>query len=159
NARHRQLAWAWGKPALDGDARLEATLPADGEYTLAVHDVEYAPPGPSFFRLKLGEWSGVDQVFPPVIGVGKQTVELLGPAAPVKVEVNAPPGAGTLPLAWPKDGTWTGPRPLVTVSSLREIVGQPVSGKAQELPAGAVGVSARLLTPFAEDRYRVPVTP
>ena len=32
-------------------------------------------------------------------------------------------------------------------------------GKAQDLPAGPVGVSGRMLTPFGEDRYRVPVTP
>src|SRR5439155_5164937 len=133
---------AWGKPALDGDARLEATLPEDGEYTVAIHDAEYAPPAPSFFRLKLGEWTCVDQVFPPVVGAGKQTVELLGPSAPVKVEITAPAGPAILPLTWPKEGTWTGPRPLVTVSTLREVVGQPVAGKAQELPAGAVGVSA-----------------
>jgi hypothetical protein len=159
NSKRLQIAWTWGKPALDGDARLEATLPADGEYTVAVHDSEYAPPGVSFFRLKVGQWSFVDQVFPPVIGKGKQTVELLGPAAPVRVDVDAAQAPATLPLAWPKEGTWSGPRPLVTVSAHREIMGQPSADKAQELPAGNVGVCARLLTPFGEDRYRVPVTP
>ena len=44
-----QLAWSWGRPALFGDARLEAILPEDGIYTVAVHDIEYAAPGPSFF--------------------------------------------------------------------------------------------------------------
>ena len=33
------------------------------------------------------------------------------------------------------------------------------AAKPQELPAGPVGVSGRLLSPFAEDRYRVAVTP
>ena len=36
---------------------------------------------------------------------------------------------------------------------------KPPAGKTQELPAGPVGVCGRLLTPFGEDRYRVPVTP
>jgi len=158
-AKRLQLAWTWGKPALDGDARLEATLPADGEYIVAVHDTEYQPQGPSFFRLKIGQWSFVDGVFPPVVGKGKQTVELLGPTPPARVDVDAPLAPTILPLPWPKDGNWSGPRPIVAVSTHREIVGQPVSGKAHDLPAGPVGVSGRLLTPFGEDRYRVPVTP
>src|SRR5262249_51384714 len=151
-----QLGWTWGKAALDGDARLEATLPADGEYTVAVHDSEYAPPGVSYFRLKLGQWSFVDGVFPPVVGKGKQTVELLGPTAAVRTDISAPGVPTALPVPWPKEGTWSGPQPMVTVSTRREIVGQPVAGKAQELPSGTVGVSARLFAPFGEDRYRVP---
>jgi hypothetical protein len=39
------------------------------------------------------------------------------------------------------------------------LIGQPAPGQAQNLPAGAVGVSGRLPTAFAEDRYRIPVTP
>ena len=66
-------------PALHGDSRLEATLPEDGAYTVSVHDVEYAAPAPSFFRLKIGDWSYVDQVFPPVIAKNQATtVNLLG---------------------------------------------------------------------------------
>jgi hypothetical protein len=159
NAKRLQIAWTWGKPALDGDARLEATLPADGSYTIAIHDIEYASAGASYFRLKVGQWSFVDQVFPPVVGKGKQSVELLGPSSPVRVDVDAGQVPVTLPLPWPKDGTWSGPRPTVTVSTHPEIVGQPAPGKAQDVPAGRVGVSGRLLTPFGEDRYRVPVTP
>jgi hypothetical protein len=159
NSKRLQLAWTWGKPALDGDARLEATLPADGEYTIAVHDAEYAAPGASFFRLKAGQWSFVDGVFPPVIGKGKQAVELIGPASPVRIDADASQAPAILPLPWPKDGSWSGPRPRVMVSDHREVDGQPTAGKPQDLPAGSVGVSGRLLTPFGEDRYRVPVTP
>ncbi len=36
-------------------------------------------------------------------------------------------------------------------------MGQTAPEKVQELPAGPVGVSGRLLTPFGEDRYRIPV--
>ena len=48
NAKRLQIAWAWPTPALSGDTRLEATLPEDGTYTLAIHDLEYAAPAPSF---------------------------------------------------------------------------------------------------------------
>ena len=63
-----------------------------------------------------------------------------------------------LPLTWPREGAWSGPRPFVRVSHHAEIVSSS-DGKVQDLPAGPVGVSGRLLKPFAEDRYRVPVEP
>src|SRR5205823_12807435 len=40
-----------------------------------------------------------------------------------------------------------------------EVLQQPGSRPFQDLPAGPVAVSGRLLAPFEEDRYRVPVTP
>ncbi len=159
-ARRLQLAWAWPNAALGGDARLEATLPEDGTYTMGVHDVEYAPPGPGFFRLRVGQWSFVDQVFPPAVEKGKaQAVELLGPVAAARVNLAASRGLGALPMAFPKDGLFSGPRPFVLISPHAELVKDAAAGKVQDLPAGAVGVSGRLLTAHAEDRYRVPVLP
>ncbi len=159
NRRRLQLAWSWTTPALAGDTRLEATLPEDGPYTIAIHDVEYAAAAPGFFRLRVGQWSFVDQVFPPVIGTGRHSVELLGPPSPIRVDVHALPGTTVLPLAWPREGTWSGSRPFVRVSSRPEIAVQTTAETVHELPAGPVGVSGRLLKPFAEDRYRVPVKP
>src|SRR5262249_59890206 len=37
-----QVAWTWSTPALLGDARLEAALPVEGTYTVAVHDAHDA---------------------------------------------------------------------------------------------------------------------
>jgi hypothetical protein len=159
NRKRLQLGWSWGMKALHGDTRLEATLPEDGPYTITIHDVEYAPPGPAFFRLKVGQWSFVDRVFPSAVAAGKQTVELLGMAAPVLMEVSAPQSATAFPLPWPKEGTWSGPRPFVLISPHPEIAEQPTSVKGQDLPAGPVGVSGKLLTAFEEDRYRIPVQP
>jgi hypothetical protein len=159
NRKRLQLGWAWGTRALHGDTRLEATLPEDGPYTIAVHDVEYAPPGPAFFRLKIGQWSFADRVFPPAVAAGKQTVELLGMSSPTALEVAAPPGTGAFPVAWPKEGTWSGPRPFVLMSPHPEVVEQAASAKGQDLPAGPVGVSGKLLKAFEEDRYRIPVQP
>ncbi|HYT95575.1 MAG TPA: hypothetical protein VEL76_43045, partial [Gemmataceae bacterium] len=160
NSKRLQIAWAWATPALLGDARLEATLPTDGTYTVTVHDTEYAAAAPGFFRLKVGQWSFVEQVFPPVIAKGKpQTVELLGPTATARLDLPATPSVGVLPLAWPGEGLWSGPRPFVMVSSRTEVVEQSAPGKLQELPPGPVGVSGRLLVPYEEDRYRLRVTP
>jgi hypothetical protein len=51
---------------------------------------------------------------------------------------------------------WSGPRPFVTLSSHAEILAAG-GGKVQEVPAGPVGVSGRLLHPHDEDRFRVAV--
>ena len=64
-----------------------------------------------------------------------------------------------MPLAWPKSGTWSGPRPFVEVSSRQEFVEPSAHGKPLELPAGRVGVSGKLSTPGEEDSYRVAVEP
>lgn len=156
-----QLAWAWpSSTLLFGDARLEATLPEDGVYTVTLHDAEYAASAPSFFRLKIGQWSSVEQVFPPVVAKGQSpTLELLGRGESQRISIAPPKILGPLPLAWPKDGIWSGPRPFVMVSSQPEFVKQTVSEKLQDLPAVPLGVSGRLLTPYEEDRYRVAVAP
>jgi len=159
NARKRQLAWSWTTPALAGDTRLEATLPEDGEYFITLHDAEYAAPAPGYFRLRVGEWAGVDQVFPPVVGQGQsQAVELLGTAGPMKVELPAT-GPGVLPLIWPKNGAWSGARPSVLVSTRAESLEMPAGDAPQSLPGGPVGVCGRLSVPLEEDRYRLAVTP
>jgi hypothetical protein len=160
-----QLAWAWGTPSLSGDARLEATLPETGTYTITVHDAEYAGPGSGYFRLKVGAFGYVDQVYPPAVGKDTKSIELFGLTTS---RVDLPPSTGNaILLPWPKEPSsttgvrslWTGPRPWVEVSSRLEFVESSVPGKPLELPAGAVAVSGKLATPNEEDRYRVAVTP
>lgn len=155
-----QLAWAWGAPNLHGDARLEATLPTDGIYAATLHDAEYAAAGGSFFRLKIGSWSFADQVYPLALMRGKgQKVELVGMENPVPLDVPASPASRVLPLSLPKGGVWSGQRPFVRLSPHPELVEQSGAKKAQDVPAGPLGISGKLLTPFEEDRYRLPVTP
>ena len=153
-----QVAWAWGIPNLHGDARLETTLPEAGTYTIAVHDAEYAGPAPGHFRLKVGAFGYVDQLFPPVAGKETKSIELLGSTSG-RVDLPASKG-NTILLPWPKEiGTPTGPRLWVELSSRQEFVEPSVPGKPLELPAGPVAVSGKLAMPNEEDRYRVAVTP
>lgn len=160
NPKGRQLGWSWPMPALQGDSRLEVTLPEDGQYTLALHDAEYGPPGPGFFRLKLGEWSFVDQVFPPVVPKGlAQGMDLLGMLSPARSEFPAAVRPGIMPLPWPADGLWSGPRAQVRISSHAELLEQVPANGLQVLPPGMIGVSGRLLAPSEEDRYQLTVSP
>lgn len=158
--RRLEVAWGWPRSVFLGDTRLEATLPEDGLYTLAVHDLEYAAPAPSFFRLRVGQWSFSDYVFPPAVAKGRpQTVQLLGTTPAPHVDLPAFSRCGPIPVPTLKDHLFSGPRPFVLVSPHAEVVKQVAAGKIQELPGGTVGVSGRLLAPYDEDRYRVPVTP
>ena len=158
NAKNLQLRWAWGTPARGGDARLEARLPADGAYTVTLHDAEYAGQSPGFFRLRIGGFDYADLAFPPVVTKDTKSVHLLGS---VEVRVDAPPARGQfVPVDWPKGGgLWTGPRPFVEVSSRPEFMERDATGKPLELPTGRVGVCGKLSTPGEEDKYRVAVVP
>jgi hypothetical protein len=157
NARKLQLGWAWSTPALRGDTRLTATLPADGTYTVTLHDAEYAGQNPGIFRLKIGTFDYAEHVFPPVVTKATRSVELIGSTS-AKIDLPAKRGE-VIPLAWPKGGTWSGPQPFVELSSRQEFVESIASGKPLELPAGRVGVSGKLSTPGEEDKYRVAVEP
>jgi hypothetical protein len=157
NAKKLQLEWAWGKPGLNGDARLTATLPADGAYTVTLHDAEYAGQNPGAFRLKIGAFDFAEQVFPPVVTKDTKSVELIGSTS-AKIDLPAVRGPA-LPLDWPKTGAWSGPRPFVEVSSRLEFVEPTTPGKPLELPAGRVGVSGKLSAAGEEDKYRVAVVP
>ncbi len=157
--KRKQVEWCWGTPSLGGDCRLETILPADGTYTIVIHDSEYAGAGPGHFRLKLGEFAAVDRVYPPVIGAAAKTVELLGPSGAKSIPVPASRDPDYARLDWPAVELWTGPRPFVPVSARPEFVEAPATGKAQELPAGSLGVSGKLATANEEDLYRIPTTP
>ena len=156
-AKRLQLAWAWGVPDLLGDARLEATLPEAGTYTVTLHDAEYAAGNPGFFRLKIGQWKTADLIFPPVAGADTKAVELIGAGPSVRVDLPATRTAG--PLAWPAGGAWSGPRPVLEISPRVERTAEPTGDTPVELPPGPVGVSARFAAPFAEHRYKVPIEP
>lgn len=161
-----QLGWSWSSVPLFGDTRLVVTLPADGTYIAAVHDAEYAAPNPSYFRLKAGDFSYVDQVFPSVIGStaagggDPKQVELLGRGKGTTASLPSPSRDTFLPLTLPADVTWTGPRPFVRRSQYAELLEQPAAaGEGQPLPEGAVAVSGRLATPGETDRYTLSVKP
>lgn len=154
----RQIAWALPSPALAGDARISTSLPADGRYTVEIHDLEYAAPG-GLFRLKLGTWHHVDAVFPPAVRRGQSTtVELIGNLAGQRVPAAAAGDGLVLPLPWASPAMASGLRPRALVSDLPEHIEKDGPGP-HDLPAAPVAVSGRIATAGEVDRYRLDVRP
>jgi hypothetical protein len=159
---HVLIAAAQPQLALGGDARLEAMLPADGTYTIELHDVLYRAGTPSFFRLKIGALLHADLAFP--LGWQRSqahSFELIGnlaaPSRDVNMHLRTPLGA--LPVPLPAASGSTGPAPRVQVSDFPEIVesAQP-AGRLQEASAPVI-INGRIAMAGEEDRYRLLVNP
>jgi hypothetical protein len=161
DANRRLVAAAVGRPVLGGDARLTATLPADGPYTLELHDLLFRAPATPFV-LEVGDLAFADHPFPLAARTGtKSPLRLLGTvpadAPPVPVDLT---GVGEdVAVTLPRRPGLAGPGPRLVVSPDPEAAETPpAAGKLQELTAPA-GVSGVLATAGEEDRYRFAVTP
>lgn len=160
NDRGVQVAWARGSGSLSGDARMALPLPADGRYTVELHDALYRGAGASYFRLKIGHTEYADLAFP--LGVK------LGSSVPIGfVASNFPSGsavvatgtiAGEAPVPWPPLASISGTRPRVVVSEIDEVLEVPSSGPPQSL-VPPMAVSGRLELDSEQDRYRIAVKP
>jgi hypothetical protein len=163
DARGTQIAWSPPRPVIGGDARIETTLPDDGQYTLELHDELFRPAGPGFFRLKVGDLQYADLALPMGVTAGsKQTVEYASSNVRATAELNAVeivvPGDTVAPV--PAADRLTGAAPRVAISDFPELVESPLStGKLQELPAAPVAISGRLVDTGEEDKYLVAVKP
>jgi len=156
----RQLAWSLPSSSLGGDARISATLPADGWYTVEVHDSQYAAGAPGNFRLKLGDWHYVDAVFPPAVPRGNRltSIELLGNTVGQRIAFQAVGDASVVPVPWAIPSAASGMRPRVQVSDLPEVVEK--DGTAlQEVAAVPVALNGRIAKPGESDHFRLPVQP
>jgi hypothetical protein len=162
DVRQVQIAYGQGHVSLGGDARLEAVLPADGEYTIELHDLLYQAGNPNQFRLKLGELHYADRVFP--LGGQRGTAacfEIIGnvptTARRVKVDLNT---AGTnIPVPLPPMPGLTGPLPGIVIDDFPEVTqaDSPAHG-LREVTVPAI-INGRITKPGVEDRYRLLVKP
>ena len=159
--RRVQLAWAQGSGSLGGDTRLSAVLPADGTYTIELHDLQFRAGTPNTFRLRLGDFQYADLPFPLAGRRGtKPTFELIGNSAEARrVQLDLSDAPGGFLVRLPRVPGLSGAMPLVLVSDIPELTESETSGgKLQEvIPPAAV--SGRLRVPGEEDRYRLPVRP
>ena len=157
DAQDRHLAWSLPMPALRGDTRLVVTVPADGQYTLTLNDLQYAAPAPGHFRLKIGDWEYADAAFPAVVQRGTTaSLRLIGNLpADRTVAIAAASEVSWLRAPWPNGALASGPAPAVTVSDVPELIEQPAGDALQELTAVPVAVHGCLSAPAEEDRYRL----
>jgi hypothetical protein len=160
--RRVQVAWSQGRSALDGDARLEAILPADGAYSLELHDALYRAGSPNHFRLKIGDLLTADLVFP--LGGRRGTepwFELVGSgfSPPLRVRADLREAVGDASVPLPALRGLTGPAPRIVVGDFPEVLEADMPmGKLQEVAVPAV-INGRIGKPHEEDRYRLLVKP
>jgi hypothetical protein len=172
DAQRTQVAWAMPSRTLSGDCRLSTKLPHDGQYTVEVHDLQYAPPGVSYFRLKIGQWQFADLAFPPAVTRGQEiALDLLGSTPGTKLPFKAVGESDVIPLSLPNPQTVSGAPPSVLLSSLPELVeaNAPAGGSIaatqasstgeSPVPAIPVAINGRLDAPGQLDQYRFAVTP
>lgn len=172
DAQRTQVAWAMPSRTLAGDCRLSAKLPRDGEYTVELHDLQYAPPGVSFFRLKIGQWQFADLAFPAAVTRGQEVaIDLLGSTPGAKLSFKAIGDSDVIPLLLPNPQASSGAPPSVLLSPLPELVeaivaagGSPVANQASSTGEPAVStipvaINGRFDAPGQLDQYRFIVTP
>lgn len=161
DAKNSQLAWSQMIPSIAGDARITTTLPADGRYTVELHDALYRGAEPGVFRLKIGEFQYADLVFPlGALRGSQQSYELAGtnltPNQNVSIHLDG--ASASAPVLWPTEQVLSGNRPRVVLGDLPEVREQDGGANLQpvKLP---VAIDGRLLAAKEEDRYLVDVTP
>jgi len=156
------LKWSQPMLALRGDTRLELKLPADGEYRLQLHDLQFAAPGNSnYFRLKLGQWTYADLAFPATVQRGASAeVQLVGRTGESRtVSLPALGNAAAIPAPWADAKSASGPQAVVWLSDLPELVENRTGSAPQVLPALPVAVNGRLSQAGETDAYTLTVTP
>jgi hypothetical protein len=157
---NKLLAWSPPQNRLRGDCRVEVKLPADGEYRVQVHDLQYAAASPAYFRLKVGDWAFADCVFPSTIQKGSSAeVRLVGkPGEPSLARLPSDAEGDAVAAPWGNRSAASGPRPAVWLSDFPQLQETP-STQLQELPAVPVSVNGRISKPGEIDVYTLPVQP
>jgi len=157
----KHLAWSMPSPALRGDTRLTAKLPAAGKYTVELHDLQYAALAPNHFRLKIGMWQFADQVFPIAVERGKPaSLELIGNISPDKrIPLTTSILANQLPVPWLDTVASSGLQPGVRVSQFPEVIETAAKDPVQQFPAVPSAINGRLSAAGEQDRYLLVVKP
>jgi hypothetical protein len=161
DSRNVLLAWSPPQSLLRGDCRFQFKLPADGEYRLQVHDLQYAAAAPSYFRLKVGQWTYADAVFPPTVQTGQSAeVRLVGNARenpPLQIPSDAEGEAVPAPRNPAVDAS--GPRPVVWLSDQPQTVEHREGTSPQALPPLPVSLNGRISKRGEVDVYTLEVQP
>jgi hypothetical protein len=165
DAAGAQIAWSPPRADLAQDARLQTQLPADGRYTVEVHDVLFRAAAPGFLRLKIGAFAYGSMVLPSGVSFGtKAQLEWIGGTIPAgtRTEFAAPAAgatAGEAPAIPPSAGIYSGHAPRIAVSDFPEVVELPAAASGSSHGKPPLAISGRLAAAGEEDRLRIEVTP
>jgi hypothetical protein len=161
--RGRQVTSAAAQTSLADDARCTVVLPADGKYTLELHDRGFRAAAPGLFRLKMGEFSVADRVHPHAVAIAAPAqLAFLGGNVAAQDTVEVAPGnrtPGEYGAPWPPLPRATGPQPTLLLSDHAEVVETASTPNMQGVGAAHVGISGRLAQAGEEDRYLLNVVP
>lgn len=168
----------WRKVPLQGDARAELSLPAEGVYFVEVHDLRYKARERSPFRVKIGDLTLIDALYPPVAAEGTVVqAEPIGTgitASRVPVDCQPRPASARdgrllsatahprLPDIWRVAGSVPSVR-LSSASEFAEGVSAPEALATIDARFAAnrrpVAISGRILVPGERDVYTLMTTP
>jgi hypothetical protein len=161
----RLLAVARPTKRIGGDARLELQLPEAGIYRVELQDIVYQAADPSWFRLKIGDLSYADGVFPLAVPAGLPApIRWLGGdlAADGWFRPAASRCCGEQSAGWPEtnDRLLTGAAPRIHLSDwgVNELTESDVRSQSGP-PRLPVGVSGCLAQPGEQDEYEVLAQP
>jgi len=161
NSRGTQIEFNQGLDRLSGDARCDVQLTEDGMYTVQLHDLLYRGAGPGYFRLKIGDLTYADMVFPLGIQRGQTALfQLLDSNLPTATTSVAAPAdwlLRSMPVI-PEATNYAGISPRIAVSDHPEMIEPSVTQAPFRLPAAPIGISGRLQKTGEEDRFVLPVT-
>jgi len=86
----KRLAWNQDAPGIGVDARLDHKFAKDGDYLVAVRDSRFSDQEQNFYRLKIGQYTYADGLFPLGWRRGETIdIELFGGNLPEPVKVRA----------------------------------------------------------------------
>jgi hypothetical protein len=159
----KQVAHSDDGPAIGVDSRIDFTFPREGDYYAVVHDARFSQQTQNFYRLKVGNFSYADGIFPLGWKRGeKAEVEFFGGsfAAPLKttadlsgvsqksqfLRVNVPGEAGSLPF-------------LFVVGDLPEKLAPTHAPDEAVTLEPATVMNGRISKAGAVDRYKLAVSP
>ncbi len=118
--RGTQLAYSSREVTLQGDARVEVELPADGIYTINLQDVLFKGGSPGHFRLKLGEFAYLNDLHLPLALTSQDPDASVSPSgSQSSFYISGIPEVTIAPGDKPKD-TSVGTAPLGISSVLSE---------------------------------------
>jgi hypothetical protein len=162
----QRLVAADDTQALQGDARVIFMAPADGEYVVELSDTRYRGGNPPHYRLRIGDYDVVDEVFP--LGGRRATTvafTLRGGTLPAELtleralDVKAPSASMVLPLG---DALKPGALPpRVAVGDLPERIWTKPTDRDPRLldVRPPLTLNSRLEKSGDRDRFQFAVTP